>query len=210
MKRKPFANFSAIAAPLPLANINTDAIIPAPYLRTADADLAQGLFARWRYNDKGDEIADFILNRPGFRTAGVILGGENFGCGSSREAAVWALLRSGVKAVLAPAFADIFYENAFRNGLLAGIVTAETLAHLLALIGDDPQRASLHVDLARRTVTGNDGRALNFLVPDFRRDALLRGDDEIAATLRHVSDIDDFIKADALRRPWIHETGLTP
>lgn len=210
MKRQPFVNFSGIAAPLPQKNINTDAIIPAPYLRTADADLAHGLFARWRYDDDGAEIPGFILNRPGFRDATILVGGENFGCGSSREAAAWALVRFGIKAVFAPSFADIFYENAFRNGLLAGIVSPSDLGHALALIGDDSAHAAFAVDLAAGILTGRDGKALHFAVPEFRRDALLRGDDDIAATLRFENDIDAFMADDRARRPWIYETGLTP
>lgn len=210
MKREPFKNFSGIAAPLPLKNINTDAIIPAPYLRTADADLAYGLFALWRYDDQGREIADFILNRPGFRNTTILFGGENFGCGSSREAAAWALKRFGIRAVFAPSFADIFYENAFRNGLLAGIITHETLAHALALISDNPAKASFAIDLSNTTLTGHDGQNLPFTVPNFRREALLRGDDDIATTLRCTNDIDAFMAHDRLNRPWIYETGMTP
>lgn len=209
MKREPFQNFTGIAAPLALKNINTDAIIPAPYLRTAHADLAQGLFALWRYDEQGREKADFILNRPGFRDATILIGGENFGCGSSREAAVWALKRFGIRAVFAPSFADIFYENSFRNGVLAGIITPSALAHALALINDDAANASFQVDLNAGMLTGHDGKSLAFAVPDFRRDALLRGDDDIAATLRCADDIDAFMATDRQNRPWIYETGLT-
>ena len=209
MKREPFQNFTGIAAPLPLKNINTDAIIPAPYLRSPDTDLAQGLFALWRYDEQGRERPDFILNRPGFRKPTILIGGENFGCGSSREAAAWALKRFGIRAVFAPSFADIFYENAFRNGVLAGIITPDALAHALALINDDAANASFLVDLNASMLTGHDGKSLTFAVPDFRRDALLRGDDDIAATLRCADDIDAFMANDRQNRPWIYETGLT-
>lgn len=210
MKRQPFVNFTGTAAPLPRKNINTDAIIPAPYLRTAEADLGQGLFALWRYDESGAEIPDFVLNKPGFRGAEILIGGENFGCGSSREAAAWALVRYGIKAVFAPGFADIFYENAFRNGLLAGVIARDDLDRIIAAIADDPARARFSVDLNAGTLCGQDGHAIAFSVPSFRRDALLRGDDDIAATLAVASDIDAFMQADAKRRPWIYETGLTP
>lgn len=210
MKRAPFTNFTGIAAPLPLKNINTDAIIPAPYLRTADADLAQGLFALWRYDDQGNEIPDFILNRPGFRNATILFGGENFGCGSSREAAAWALKRFGIRAVFAPSFADIFYENAFRNGVLAGLMAPEDLTHVIDLIANKADNASFQVDLNNARLMGKDGQSRSFSVPTFRREALLRGDDDIAATLRCADDIDAFMAHDRLNRPWIYETGLTP
>jgi 3-isopropylmalate dehydratase small subunit len=210
MKRQPFQNFDGIAAPLPRKNINTDAIIPAPYLRTADADLAAGLFALWRYDDAGRPIPDFILNQPGFERSTILLGGENFGCGSSREAAAWALVRFGIKAVFAPSFADIFYENAFRNGLLAGVIDSEDLAKLVASIGTRAEQAHCAVDLEAATLSDANGRLIAFSVPDFRREALLRGDDDIATTLRHSEEIHSYIKADSAQRPWIYETGLEP
>lgn len=205
MKRAPFENFSGVAAPLMLANINTDAIIPAPYLRSPSADLAAGLFGRWRYDDAGQEIPAFVLNRSAFRQARILLGGENFGCGSSREAAAWALQRFGIRCVLAPSFADIFRENAFRNGLLAATMPHPAIAHAAALA--EAGRATFAVDLAARTLTGEDGRTLYFEVPAFRADALLRGDDEIAATLRFAGEIRAFASADAVARPWIHAPG---
>ena len=210
MKRQPFVNFSGIVAPLPRQNINTDAIIPAPYLRTADADLGAGLFALWRYDDSGNANPNFILNRPGFKHSTILLGGENFGCGSSREAAAWALVRFGIKAVFAPSFADIFYENAFRNGLLAGLLSPQGLTKLVASIGEDAARAEFSVDLSSMRLTGCDGQTVSFAVPDFRREALLRGDDDIATTLNHSDDIHAFVKADRVQRPWIYETGLEP
>ena len=208
MKRQPFENFSGIAAPLPRKNINTDAIIPAPYLRTADANLATGLFALWRYDDNGQANPDFILNQSGFEHSTILLAGENFGCGSSREAAAWALVRFGIKAVFAPSFADIFYENAFRNGLLAGILAPQALATLVTSINSDVACAELIVDLSGMTLTDRIGQSVSFSVPDFRREALLRGDDDIATTLNHSDDIHAFIKADRVQRPWIYETGL--
>jgi 3-isopropylmalate/(R)-2-methylmalate dehydratase small subunit len=208
MKPRPFENFRGIAAPLALKNVNTDAIIPAPYLRTRTADLAAGLFARWRYDDAGREIPDFVLNRLPYRSAEILLGGENFGCGSSREAAAWALVRFGIRCVFAPSFADIFYENAFRNGLLAAKMQQASIDHAVALASGDPARASFTVDLAARTLTGADGKALVFEVPAFRAEALIRGDDDIATTLRFSDEIIAFRVKDGMARPWIHDFGI--
>ncbi|OYU50400.1 MAG: 3-isopropylmalate dehydratase small subunit [Rhizobiales bacterium PAR1] len=205
MKPRPFTNFSGIAAPLPLKNINTDAIIPAPYLRSPSADLAAGLFARWRYDDQGQEVPDFVLNRAPFRAAEILLGGENFGCGSSREAAAWALARFGIRCVFAPSYADIFYENAFRNGILAAKLSLEALDHAVSLAG--AERAMFAVDLERRVLACPDGRELGFEVPAFRAEALTRGDDDIATTLRFSEDIAAFVARDGRERSWIHDLG---
>lgn len=204
----PFANFAGVAAPILLENINTDAIIPAPFLRTTTADLAAGLFARWRYDDAGAENPDFVLNQPPFRTATLIFAGPNFGCGSSREAAAWALVRFGIRCVVAPSFADIFYENAFRNGLLPAIVAQDDLAAALELAGA-PGGASFAVDLPAGTISGPAGHVMDFRIPPFRREALLRGDDEIETTLRLDADIARFTAADRLSRPWIHAIGAS-
>lgn len=201
--KTPFRRFRGIAAPLPLADINTDAIIPSAFLRSESSDLARGLFGSWRFDESGSE-RDFVLNRREFRHAQVLLAGENFGCGSSREAAVWALQRFGIRCVIAPSFADIFYENAFRNGLLAAIADPKELATLAAAIAAQPENSLVDIDLEQRTVTrGNDVR-FTFEVPTFRREALLRGDDEIAATLRHRADIAEYVSQDRARQPWLH------
>lgn len=207
MKLKPFENFRGVAAPLAIKNINTDAIIPAPYLRSPSANLAQGLFARWRFDESGQEIAEFVLNRPAFRSAEILLGGENFGCGSSREAAAWALVRFGIRCVFAPTFADIFYENAFRNGLLAARLARADFDHAVACADANPSQALFAVDLPERTLTCPDGRRLAFDVPDFRAEALMRGDDDIASTLRFQEDITAYRQQDAVDRPWIHNLG---
>ena len=210
MKPRPFENFAGIAAPLPLGNINTDAIIPAPYLRSPTADLAAGLFARWRYDDAGNENPDFILNRHPFDAAEILLAGENFGCGSSREAAAWALVRFGFRCVFAPGFADIFYENAFRNGLLAARLPQAAIDHAVALAETDPANAHFAVDLNARILTCPDGRTLVFDIPAFRAEALLRGDDDIAGTLAFADDIEAFRTRDQQLRPWIHTPGGSP
>ncbi len=207
MKRAPFEVVSGPAAPLPHVNINTDAIIPAPYLRSASADLGAGLFARWRYDDAGRENPDFVLNRPPFRSARILLAGENFGCGSSREAAAWALVRFGIRCVFAPAFADIFYENAFRNGLLAALMPQESIDYAVACAETAQSEGHFTVNLAERALRCPDGRHLAFDVPAFRADALLRGDDDIAATLEYADEIATFRARDALIRPWIQTFG---
>jgi 3-isopropylmalate dehydratase small subunit len=202
--KSPFRRFAGIAAPLPLANINTDAIIPSAFLRSESSDLAHGLFARWRFDDAGAERPDFVLNRAPFRHAAILLAGENFGCGSSREAAIWALRRFGIRCVAAPSFADIFYENAFRNGLLAAIVGAGDIAALVASIESAPADAQVEVDLENGAIVRGNAVRIAFGVPAFRREALLRGDDEIASTLRHAKDIAAFAAADRARRAWLH------
>ncbi len=201
--RQPFANFSGIAAAMPMANINTDAIIPAAYLRSAKADLGKGLFGMMRYDDDGRERPDFVLNRLPYRQAKILFGGANFGCGSSREAAAWALKQFGIRAVFAPSFADIFYENAFRNGLLAGRVTADEFEMLCAgAMADRPK--DFTIDLAAGTITPASGQPIPFEIAATRRDALLRGDDEIAMTLAHEAEIAAFHSAGLEARPWLH------
>lgn len=198
---QPFVNFSGVGAALPMPNINTDAIIPAAYLRSASADLGKGLFGALRYDETGAERADFVLNRPPYRAAKLLFGGENFGCGSSREAAAWALKQFGIGAVFAPSFADIFYENAFRNGLLAGRISADALTELTRLAVDVP---AFTVDLNRGTITHASGAIFAFEIAPARRDALLRGDDEISMTLLHDAEIAAFHAAGVAARPWLH------
>jgi 3-isopropylmalate dehydratase small subunit len=202
--KTPFLRFQGIAAPLPLANINTDAIIPSAFLRSASMDLARGLFARWRFDDLGAERPEFVLNRAPFRRASILLAGENFGCGSSREAAVWALQRFGIMCIAAPSFADIFYENAFRNGLLPAIVPPAELAALVAAVEADPANALIDVDLDSQTLVRGNAARIAFRVPAFRREGLLRGDDEIAPTLRHATDIRAYVREDQARRAWLY------
>lgn len=189
---EPFKNFAGIAAPLPQVNIDTDAVIPSPWLRSVRADLARGLFARWRYRDDGSEEPGFVLNREPYRAASILLAGENFGCGSSREAAVWALLRYGIRCVAAASFADIFYENAFRNGLLAAIVDQADMDRMVATASTAGVLPVFDVDLIAGTLTGPDGQAIAFRVPENRRQQLLRGQDHIALALEHEGEIAAF------------------
>ncbi|WP_291296359.1 3-isopropylmalate dehydratase small subunit [Elioraea sp.] len=205
---QPFVAFRSVGAPLNRANINTDAIIPSAWLRSAEADLARGLFAAWRFDADGNEIADFVLNVPPFRTARLLFAGANFGCGSSREAAAWALKRFGFGCIAAPSFADIFHENALRNGLLPARISEEDLARAIALIEADPN-TRFHVDLAGEAITPEAGLPFRFAIEAHRKEALLRGDDEIAATLRHGEAIAAHATADMAERPWLY-AALAP
>lgn len=204
-----FTRVVGIAASFPKTNIDTDAIIPAQWLRSLDLDLGKGLFGGWRYDADGKEKPDFILNQPPYRDAKVIVGGPNFGCGSSREGAVWALQRFGIRCVIAPSFGDIFFENSFKNGLLAAIMPEAEVQELLGILGttNDP---SLTVDLERCVVETPQGRIFPFTVAPARRSALLEGLDEIGQTLHHEAEIAAFQTRDRAKRPWIHrrEHGL--
>lgn len=200
---QPFTVVKGIAAPMLMPNINTDAITPMAAGRSTSVDLGKMLFNNWRYNLDGSEIADFVLNRTPFRNSTFLVAGANFGCGSSRERAVWALMRFGIRAVIAPSFADIFRDNAYQNGLLPVVLGAADCAALGAALetAADPQ---ITVDLQRCVVTGLDGAELPFTVPAERREALLAGLDEIDVILGMESDIEAFQRADRMRRPWIY------
>ena len=204
-----FKRVTGIAAPFPKANIDTDAIIPAQWLRSLSIDLGKGLFGGSRYDEVGNEKPDFILNRPPYRDAKIIVAGPNFACGSSREGAVWALQRFGIRCVIAPGFSDIFYENSFKNGLLPLILPEPDVLELLNFLEttNDP---SLTVDLERCVIETPQGRAIAFTIPPARRTALLEGLDEIGQTLHHENDIAAFQVRDREARPWIHrrEPGL--
>ncbi|MCA0008655.1 MULTISPECIES: 3-isopropylmalate dehydratase small subunit [unclassified Mesorhizobium] len=202
--REPFASVNGVVAVMPLSNVNTDAIIPSAYLRSAMADLGKGLFGGHRYDEAGRERPDFVLNRPPFRAASILLADENFGCGSSREAAVWALQQFGIRCVLAPSFADIFYENSFRNGLLAGLIDAETFAALAATVESRPSNPVFTVDLTMSEIAAPDGHIYAFRVPAMRAEALVRGDDEIDTTLRHAAEIEAYYAAGKTGRGWIY------
>ncbi|MBX6320613.1 MAG: 3-isopropylmalate dehydratase small subunit [Rhodospirillaceae bacterium] len=207
---RPFVTLAGVMAAMPFSNVNTDAIIPSAWLRSANADLGKGLFAAWRYDEAGGERPDFVLNRPPFRGARILLADDNFGCGSSREAAVWALAEFGIRCVLAPSFADLFYENALRNGLLPGLIDRPTFAALMSTVEAFAENPAFVVDLAARTLTGPDGRIHPFRVPAARAQALMRGDDEIAATLRHADAIEAYEAAARVRYGWLHRLPATP
>lgn len=199
-----FTRITGVAASMLQENIDTDQIIPAAWLRSLSSDLGKGLFAGWRYDMEGRENAEFVLNRPPFRDSRIVMAGANFGCGSSRESAVWALYRFGIRCVIAPSFGDIFTENAYKNGLL--LVTlpdadVKMLTETLAT-GNDP---TLTVDLEHCVIGTSRGGVIPFSIRPARRDALLQGLDEIATTLEHVDAIDRFQTQDRERQPWIYE-----
>ena len=178
-----FTTLSGIAAPLPLINVDTDMIIPKQFLKTIQrSGLGKNLFDEMRYDDSGAEIADFVLNKPAYRRAQMLVGAENFGCGSSREHAPWALLDFGIRCVIAPSFADIFYNNCFKNGILP-IVLPQDQVDLLMDDAQNGANATLSVDLESQTITRPDGSAISFEVDAFRKHCLLHGLDDIGLTL---------------------------
>lgn len=212
--RQAVKEIAGVMAVMPMADINTDAIIPSVWLRTATADMGKGLFGGYRYDEQGRERPDFVLNREPYRHARILLADENFGCGSSREAAVWALAQFGIGCVLAPSFADIFYENAFRNGLVAAIIDARAYHALRAAAQACEDAASTRgappcrVDLATATVTGPDGAVHSFTIPASRAQALMRGDDEIAMTLSHLPAIEAHYERVRAESGWLFPAAL--
>jgi len=203
---QPFDTLRAVAAPMPQSDINTDAIIPSVWLRAASQNLAEGLFGAWRRDAQGKPRTDFVLNEPRFRDAKILVAGANFGCGSSREAAVWALLDSGIRCVIAPSFGDIFAENSYKNGLLPLILDAMAASALCDALAA-AETPIVAVDLKSCTVTSCDGRTIAFQIPPRRRDALLSGADEMTALLARRPEIDRFQAADRERRPWVYTRG---
>ena len=198
-----FTKLTGVAAPMPIVNVDTDMIIPKDYLKTIKrTGLGTGLFAEMRYKDDGSENPDFVLNKPAYRKAQILVAGDNFGCGSSREHAPWALLDFGIRCVISTSFADIFYNNCFKNGILPIVVTPEQLALLM----DDAERgsnATITVDLESQTIRGPDGGTLHFDIDAARKHVLLEGLDDIAATLKHDPQISGFEQKLSTQRPWI-------
>ena len=198
-----FTSLTGVAAPLPIINIDTDMIIPKQYLKTIKrTGLGSALFSEMRYHEDGTENPDFVLNKPAYRQARIIVAGDNFGCGSSREHAPWALLDFGVRCVISTSFADIFYNNCFKNGILPLVVTPEQLKLLL----DDAERgsnATLTVDLEAQTVQGPDGGTIHFDIDPARKQILLEGLDDIATTLKSDAKIGSFEQKISAERPWI-------
>jgi 3-isopropylmalate/(R)-2-methylmalate dehydratase small subunit len=197
-----FTVLTAVAAPLPVADVDTDKIIPARFLKTIKrTGLGKHLFAPLRYDDAGAERPEFVLNQPAYRDAQILVAGENFGCGSSREHAPWALLDFGIRCVIAPSFADIFHSNCFKNGVLPVRLPQEVCDALTedARLGGN---ARLTVDLERQVVIRPNGEEIAFQVDAFRRHSLLNGLDDIGQTLGHVAAIDAFEAARA-ERPWL-------
>ena len=187
-----FDKLTGVAAPMPIVNIDTDMIIPKDYLKTIErTGLGKGLFAELRYKDDGSDNPDFVLNKPAYKGAEILVAGDNFGCGSSREHAPWALLDFGIRCVISTSFADIFYNNCFKNGILPIRVSPEALALLM----DDAERGSnarILVDLEAQEIRGPDGGTLAFDIDPFRKHCLLNGLDDIGLTLEKAPAIDSF------------------
>jgi 3-isopropylmalate/(R)-2-methylmalate dehydratase small subunit len=198
-----FTTLTGVAAPLPVVNIDTDMIIPKDYLKTIKrTGLGKGLFAEARYNEDGSPNADFVLNKPAYQNAKIIVAGDNFGCGSSREHAPWALLDFGIRCVISTSFADIFYNNCFKNGILPIIVSQENLDKLM----DDASRGSnaiLSIDLEAQTISGPDGGSITFDIDPARKHIMLEGLDDIGTTLKNDASIGSFENKMQAERPWL-------
>ncbi|MDE3120764.1 MAG: 3-isopropylmalate dehydratase small subunit [Paracoccaceae bacterium] len=198
-----FTKLTGVAAPMPLVNIDTDMIIPKQFLKTiARTGLGKNLFDEMRYDADGNEIPDFVLNQPAYRNAEIIVAGDNFGCGSSREHAPWALLDFGIRCVISTSFADIFYNNCFKNGILPIVLPQEAVDELM-YDARKGANARITVDLEEQTVTTSDGKAFAFDLDPFKKHCLLNGLDDIGLTLEKAKAIDTFEGKMAAQRPWI-------
>ena len=198
-----FTKLTGIAAPMPLVNIDTDMIIPKQFLKTIKrSGLGANLFDEMRFTQDGQEIPGFVLNQPAYRNAEILVAGDNFGCGSSREHAPWALLDFGIRCVISTSFADIFYNNCFKNGILPIALPAEAVAVLM----DDARKganARISVDLEAQTVTASDGQSFSFEVDAFKKHCLLNGLDDIGLTMEKSASIDSFESQAQTTRPWV-------
>ncbi len=205
---EPFRSLRAVAAPILRANVDTDAIIPSREMKSVSkTGLAEGLFAGWRYTTIGgrDPNPDFVLNQAGYAGTKILLGGENFGCGSSREHAVWALHEYGIRVVIAPSFSPIFRGNCIRNGIVPVTLSAAQIAALAEFVSVDPAGRLLEVDLVAQEVRA-DSSMYRFELESEAREMLLEGLDGIDLTLKHRADIDTFVARDRVQRPWIYST----
>jgi 3-isopropylmalate/(R)-2-methylmalate dehydratase small subunit len=198
-----FKNFTAVAAPLKEINIDTDKIIPKQYLKTIQrTGLGKGLFSEMRYNDDGTDNKNFILNQDKYKNSKILVTGDNFGCGSSREHAPWALLDYGIKVVISTSFADIFYGNCFKNGMLP-IVLDDKEVSLLMEETERGANATLGIDLENQEITTSDGNIINFKIDNFLKHCLLNGLDDIALTLEKDKDIGNYETEIKNIRPWV-------
>ncbi|GGE37124.1 3-isopropylmalate dehydratase small subunit [Primorskyibacter flagellatus] len=198
-----FENFSGIAAPMPLVNIDTDMIIPKVFLKTIKrSGLGVNLFDEMRYDRQGNEIPDFVLNKPAYRDAQILIAGDNFGCGSSREHAPWALADFGIKVIVSTSFADIFYNNCFKNGMLPVVLPQEQV-DVLMKDAEKGANARIDVNLEAQTITTSDGETFSFEVDSFKKHCLLEGLDDIGLTLEKAASIDTFEAQAAQARPWV-------
>ncbi|MBU2980035.1 3-isopropylmalate dehydratase small subunit [Alteromonas sp. C1M14] len=206
----PFVHHSGVAAPLLRINIDTDAIIPSREMRrVSKKGLGEGLFASWRYvlPDSRELNPDFILNQPAYHNTTIILGGNNFGCGSSREHAVWALAEYGIRAIVAPTFGAIFYQNCIRNGILPVGLDTDAIASLAQDVSTDPQQRQVAIDLAEQQVTSASGLGFSFDIEAGHKEMLLKGLDSIGVSLQHITDIQCFEKQYHQQRPWLLGRG---
>ncbi len=198
-----FTTLTGIAAPMPLVNIDTDMIIPKQFLKTIQrTGLGKNLFDEMRFDPDGREIPDFVLNQPAYRDAQILVAGDNFGCGSSREHAPWALADFGIRVVISTSFADIFYNNCFKNGMLPIVLPRDQVDHLM----EDARKganARIAIDLESQTVTSTDGQVFPFDLDPFKKHCLLNGLDDIGLTLEKVDRIDSFEAKAAEARPWV-------
>ena len=198
-----FDHLTGVAAPLPMMNVDTDMIIPKQFLKTIKrTGLGKNLFDEMRYTPEGKEIPDFVLNKPQYRTAKILVAGPNFGCGSSREHAPWALLDFGIRCVIAPSFADIFYNNCFKNGILPIKLPQEDVDKLM----DDANRganAIISIDLEKQEIKGPDGGTVHFDIDPFRKHCLLNGLDDIGLTMQKAANIDTFEQKARVGQPWL-------
>ena len=199
-----FSTLRGVAAPLPMINVDTDMVIPKQFLKTlARSGLGKHLFTEMRYEADGAEIPDFVLNREPYRKAAILVAGGNFGCGSSREHAVWSLLDFGIRCVIAPSFADIFYNNCFKNGVLPIILPKEQVDALMA-DAEMGANAIVTVDLEKQEIIRPDGEAVTFEVDEFRRHCLLNGLDDVALTLEKNAEIEQFEGTQKTATPWLY------
>lgn len=198
-----FDKLTGIAAPMPLVNIDTDMIIPKQFLKTIKrSGLGANLFDEMRFDRQGNEIADFVLNQDAYRESQIIVAGENFGCGSSREHAPWAIKDFGIRCVIAPSFADIFYNNCFKNGILP-IALPQEVVDVLMKDAEKGANARLSIDLEAQTVTTSDGEVFAFEVDAFKKHCLMEGLDDIGLTMAKADSIDSFEAQASQARPWV-------
>ncbi len=198
-----FTKLTGIAAPMPMINIDTDMIIPKLFLKTIKrSGLGVNLFDEMRYDEDGNERPDFVLNKPQYRDTQILVAGDNFGCGSSREHAPWAIRDFGIRCVIAPSFADIFFNNCFKNGILPIALPQETV-DLLLKDAEKGANARMDVDLQAQTITTSDGEVISFKVDAFKKHCLLEGLDDIGLTLEKAASVDTFEAKASAARPWV-------
>lgn len=198
-----FEKLTGIAAPMPLVNIDTDMIIPKVFLKSIQrTGFGVNLFDEMRYNRDGSEIEDFVLNKPQYRNAEILVAGDNFGCGSSREHAPWAIKDFGIRCVISTSFADIFFNNCFKNGILP-IVLPQEVVDVLMKDAEKGANARMEIDLEAQTITTSDGEVFSFDVDPFKKHCLMEGLDDIGLTLEKKASVDAFEAHAAAERPWV-------